>query len=170
VERKKDIRYNYLVHATLSPGFAGQGDSEMTAIADSLSAPRTGKWLNFGLWAAQILLGLAFCLFGFMKITSPIAELSKTMPWAGQMPLAFVRFIGVIDSLGGLGVLLPAITRILPFLTVWAAIGCAVLQVLAIMFHASRGEFQVLPLNFILLALAAFILWGRTRKFPIRAR
>lgn len=142
----------------------------MTAIADGISAPSTGKWLNVGLWAAQILLGLAFCLFGFMKLTAPIAELSKTMPWTGQLPLAFVRSIGVIDILGGLGVLLPAVTRILPWLTVWAAIGCTVLQVLAIAFHSSRGEFQVLPLNFILLPLAVFILWGRARKLPIRAR
>jgi uncharacterized membrane protein len=105
-----------------------------------------------------------------MKLTAPIADLSKTMPWTGQLPLAFVRSMGVIDILGGLGVLLPAITRILPWLIVWAAVGCTVLQVLAIAFHASRGEFQVLPLNFILLPLAVFILYGRARKLPLQAR
>jgi len=140
----------------------------MTALAEA--APSAGKWLNIGLWAAQILLALAFCLFGLMKFLSPIQELAKNMPWTGQLPAAFVRTIGVIDILGGLGVLLPAVTRILPWLTVWAALGCTALQVLAICFHSARGEFQVLPLNFILLPLAVFILWGRSRKIPIASR
>jgi uncharacterized membrane protein YphA (DoxX/SURF4 family) len=142
----------------------------MAAVAESIPAASAGKWLNVGLWAAQILLGLAFCLFGFMKLTSPIGELSQNMLWTGQLPVEFVRTVGVIDILGGVGVILPAATRILPWLTVWAALGCTVLQVFAICFHSYRGEFQVLPLNFILLPLAAFILWGRSRKVPLESR
>jgi uncharacterized membrane protein YphA (DoxX/SURF4 family) len=142
----------------------------MTAIADGASVQPAGKWLNVGLWAAQILLGFAFCLFGFMKVTMPITELSRMMAFAGEFPVLFVRSIGLIDILGGIGVVLPALTRILPWLTVWAAAGCTVLQILAMGFHASRGEFQVLPMNAILLSLSVFILWGRAQKSPIRAR
>jgi len=81
-----------------------------------------------------------------------------------------VRLIGAIDIAGGLGILLPALTRIQPRLTVLAAIGCSVLQVLAISFHASRGEWSVLPLNFALLPCAVYVLWGRIRVAPVEPR
>ncbi|SFD72040.1 DoxX family protein [Paracidovorax konjaci] len=135
-----------------------------------VSARPAGKPLRIALWAAQCLVALAFCASGFMKLTTPIPELSAMMPWAGQYPVAFVRTIGLIDLAGGLGILLPALVRILPRLTVWAALGCTVLQVFAIAFHLSRGEAMVLPLNLVLLPLCAFVLWGRARQAPIHAR
>jgi hypothetical protein len=92
------------------------------------------------------------------------------MPWTGEHSEAFVRIIGLIDLAGGIGILLPALTRILPRLTVLAALGCTVLQVFAITFHVSRGEAAVTPLNLVLLALAVFVLWGRGRKAPIAPR
>ena len=52
----------------------------------------------------------------------------------------------------------------------WAALGCLVLQIFAIVFHSVRGEWAALPLNFILLAVVAFILWGRGRRVPIEPR
>jgi hypothetical protein len=81
-----------------------------------------------------------------------------------------VRAIGAIDLAGGLGLLLPALTRIMPRLTPLAAIGCAVLQLAAMVFHASRGEFALLPLNVILFTLAVYVAWGRVRGAPIAAR
>ncbi|WP_411643770.1 DoxX family protein [Loktanella agnita] len=80
----------------------------------------------------------------------------------------FVRFIGVVDIAGGLGLLLPSLTRTMPRLTVLAAAACVLLQVLAIGFHAMRGEFDVLPLNAVYIALALIVLWGRGRKAPNR--
>jgi hypothetical protein len=129
-----------------------------------------GKALRSALWVAQVLLFLVFCGSGFVKLTTPIPELSAMMPWAGQYSPAFVRFIGLIDLAGGLGILLPALSRIKPGLGLLAALGCSVLQVLAIGFHASRGEFTVLPLNFILLSLCLFVLWGRSKRAPVAAR
>ena len=126
--------------------------------------------LNIALWAAQILIAIAFVAIGWMKFSTPITELSKAIPWAGQLPERFVRTIGLIDMAGGIGVLLPAATRILPRLTVLAALGCTVLQILAILFHFSRGEAAATPLNFVLLPLVAFILWGRSTKCPIQPR
>ncbi|WCM93375.1 DoxX family protein [Acidovorax sp. NCPPB 2350] len=141
-----------------------------TAPHSPASAVPTGTLLRAGLWVAQCLVAFVFCASGFMKLTTPIPELSAMMPWTGQHPAAFVRAIGLIDLAGGLGILLPALTRILPRLTVWAALGCVVLQVFAIVFHLSRGEAMALPLNFVLLPLCAFVLWGRARRAPIRPR
>lgn len=75
----------------------------------------------------------------------------------------------MFDVLGGLGVLLPALTRIRPGLTVLAALGCTALQASAIAFHLSRGETDV-AFNVVLLALAAFVAWGRRTKAPIAPR
>lgn len=92
------------------------------------------------------------------------------MPWAGEYSAGFVRFIGVVDIAGGLGLLLPSLTRIMPRLTVIAAAACVLLQIFAIGFHSMRGEFEVLPLNVVYIALALIVLWGRGRKAPIAPR
>jgi uncharacterized membrane protein YphA (DoxX/SURF4 family) len=126
--------------------------------------------LRSGLWVAQALVGLPFIAIGLSKMLMPIAKLSAVIPWTGQLPELFVRSIGVIDLAGGLGMLLPALTRIKPGPTVAAALGCTVLQTLAIGFHISRGEAAITPLNFLFLALSVFVLWVRGRKAPTPAR
>ena len=60
---------------------------------------------------------------------TPIPELAAKIPWAGQVPPAFLHGIGVIDLLGGVGALLPSVSRVKPGLTVLAAFGCALLQI-----------------------------------------
>ena len=129
-----------------------------------------GRALRIGLWAAQGLLFFVFTSAGLVKLLTPIPQLAAMMPWAGQYSETFVRSIGLIDLAGGLGILLPALTRILPRLTVPAALGCTVLQVFALIFHVSRGEAEVTPLNLVLLALSVFVLWGRGRNAPIAPR
>jgi len=129
-----------------------------------------GRALRISLWVAQALVFFVFASAGVMKVFTPIPQLAAMIPWAGDHSETFVRIIGLIDLAGGIGILLPALTRIMPGLTVLAALGCMVLQILAIAFHVSRGEAAVTPLNFVLLALAAFVLWGRARKAPILPR
>lgn len=69
------------------------------------------------------------------------------------------------------GILLPALTRILPRLTPLAALGFVTIQVLAIGFHAVRSELgMAMPLNLVLLGLSLFVLWGRATKLPIAGR
>jgi uncharacterized membrane protein len=136
----------------------------------SENSAKSGKGLNIALWVAQALVGIPFTLFGFMKMTGPIAELSKTMLWAADYPEAFVRVMGAVDMAGGLGLLLPAITRIQPRLTVYAAAGCMALQASAMIFHISRGEAMVTPLNIVFFVLAAFVFWGRRSRSPIAPR
>ncbi|MGX1318732.1 putative membrane protein YphA (DoxX/SURF4 family) [Bradyrhizobium sp. USDA 377] len=138
--------------------------------ATTLETATPGRALRIGLWAAQIVLALVFISAGFVKLTTPIPQLAAMMPWAGQYSETFVRSIALVDLAGGIGILLPALTRILPRLTVLAALGCSVLQVIALLFHLSRGEAAVAPLNVVLLALAVFVLWGRNSKAPIAPR
>lgn len=141
-----------------------------TLISSPSAALSARKPLRVGLWVAQGTLFAAFTASGLVKLATPIPQLSAMMPWTGQLSETFVRFIGIVDLAGGLGILLPALTRIQPRLGVLAALGITVLQLLAIAFHSSRGEFMVLPLNFLLLSLALFVLWGRSRKAPISPR
>jgi uncharacterized membrane protein YphA (DoxX/SURF4 family) len=126
--------------------------------------------LVIALWLAQVVVFAMFTLIGSIKLLTPISQLSTMMKWTGDYPELFVRLIGVIDILGGLGMLLPALTRIRPQLGVAAAWGCTILQVCAIIFHMSRGEAVQTPLNFALLALSGFVLWGRSAKVPIAPR
>ncbi|MEO6395376.1 MAG: DoxX family protein [Devosia sp.] len=117
--------------------------------------------LNFWLWAAAALLCFAYVMAGFMKATRPIPALAEMMKWPGDYPPRFTRFIGMVDLLGGIGIVLPLATGILAWLSPVAAICLVVLQVLAIGFHLKRGETQVVPANIVLLLLAAFVAWGR---------
>ncbi len=135
------------------------------------SAPgQASQSLRVWLWVAQVLVFGVFCVAGAMKVTMPVRDISRMWPWTGLVPQHFLRFIGLVDLAGGIGILLPSLTRVAPWLTVAAALGCAVLQVLAIGFHASRGEITLTSLNFLLLGLSAFVMWGRYKKAPVMPR
>ncbi len=137
-----------------------------------ISKGATGRdWWSVGLWTAQVLLALAFGAAGVMKTFTPVVELGAMMNWVTVTPEWLVRFIGVAEVLGALGVILPALTRILPWLTPLAALGFTIIQVLAIGTHGALGETgTTLPMNLILLALSLLVVWGRTRKSPIPGR
>lgn len=128
------------------------------------------KW-NIGLWIAQLVLAAVYVMAGFMKLTQPIdALVASGMSYAGDYPELLTRFIGTMEVLGALGIILPSATRIMPRLTPLAALGFSIIQILAISLHFSRSEFQVLPVNLVLLALSLFVLWGRLRKVPVAPR
>ena len=140
-------------------------------MTDATSGATGRNWWNIGLWTAQILLALAFGMAGFLKTLTPIADLGVMMNWVTVTPGWLVRFIGIAELAGALGMILPAGTRILPWLTPLAALGFVVIQLLAIGTHASLGETATtLPINLVLLALALFVVWGRRRKAPIAPR
>jgi uncharacterized membrane protein YphA (DoxX/SURF4 family) len=108
------------------------------------------KW-NIGLWVAQVVLAAVYVMAGFMKLTQPMdALVASGMTYAGDYPELLTRFIGTMEVLGAIGIILPAATRILPALTPLAALGFSAIQVLAIGLHTTRGEFQVLPVNLVL--------------------
>lgn len=134
------------------------------------TAPKSGKILNISLWSAQALLGAMFAMGGLTKATSAIAELAQRVPWAAELPEGLVRFIGVSELAGGVGLLLPALTRIRPALTPLAAAGLTTIMALAAIFHVTRGEWGAIVVNLVLGGVAAFIAWGRTKKSPIPPR
>lgn len=134
------------------------------------AAPSSARW-NIGLWGAQIALATLYLMGVWMHLLlSPEEAAAMGAVWMSEAPLAFVRFIGITELLGVIGLILPAATRIKPHLTVLAATGLLAIQALAIPFHAIRGEFAPLPFNLIYVALAVLVIWGRSRKAPILPR
>jgi len=136
------------------------------------SAPALGlrQNLHFALWGAQGVLAVLFALGGFMKASTPIPELALHMVWAADVPEALVRFIGVSQLLAAAGLVVPGLTKVKPSLTPLAAAGLALTMLLAALFHLTRGELFMLPMNAGLGALAALVVWGRFRKLPLKAR
>lgn len=139
-------------------------------ISTSSTTSTPTKGLHIGLWVAQGLLAAAFLMAGGMKVSAPIDQLQAQMPWVTGAMGSAVRFIGVVELLGALGLILPAATRILPKLTPLAASGLLTVMVLASGTHISRGEYPMIVANLVLGGLAAFIAWGRFKKAPIAAR
>src|SRR5712672_1945355 len=81
--------------------------------------------LNFALWFIQVLLGLLFIFGGVMKLITPIEVMTQQV----SLPGLFLRFIGVCELLGGLGLILPGLLRIKPGLTPLAAVGLLILMI-----------------------------------------
>lgn len=117
--------------------------------------------MNIALWVVQILLALMYAMSGTMK-TFQTAKAKGQFPWAKNRSDAFVRFVGISELLGALGLILPLVTGILPWLTVLAAIGLTLIQLLAIFTeHLPKKEYNVLPINMVFLALSVFVVIGR---------
>jgi uncharacterized membrane protein YphA (DoxX/SURF4 family) len=123
---------------------------------------------NVTLWIGQILLGVFFAMAGFAHAFTPIDELARTAHWAADAPVALVRFIGVMELLGALGVILPRATGVAKYLTPLAAIGLAAIMVLAIGVHLGRGEVSSIWMHPIVIAVAAFVAWGRWDDVRVR--
>lgn len=121
------------------------------------------KALHVTLWVVQLLLASSLFWAAYMKLFQPIDQLAVMWPWAGQVPAALVKFTGVIDFLGGAGLVLPGITGIKSRLTVYAAAGVILLMLVASAFHISRGEGALIAPNVVFALLAAFVAWGRGR-------
>ena len=116
--------------------------------------------MNVALWIIQILLALLFLFTGGLKLIMPIAEMTKQMPVA--IPGLFLRFIGVCEVLGGLGLILPMLLRIKPWLTPIAAIGLTIIILGAIAFSLRLGvTAALLPFGCgLLLIFVAYQRWG----------
>jgi uncharacterized membrane protein len=122
--------------------------------------------MTVALWVVQGLLAIAFLLVGSVHTFQPIGQLARSIPWARAVPRPFLRFIGVSELLGAVGLVLPMLTGILPQLTVAAAGGLAVVMLSAIIFHAARREYRNILGNVVLLILAAVVISGRLTVAP----
>lgn len=114
-------------------------------------------------WILAGVLALFYVYAGGQKLIRSQEQLNPMMAWAGTtVPMPGVRAIGAVEVLGAIGLILPAATGIAPVLALVAAIGFAVLQILAGLFHVRRGEAELTPLNWILVVLAAVTSWLAT--------
>ena len=121
--------------------------------------------MNIALWIAQILLAAMYGMVGGMK-TFRTAKTKEQFPWAKNRSEGFVRFVGISELLGALGLILPIITGLMPWLTVLAAVGLTLIQLLAIFTeHLPKKEYNVIPINVLLIAISAFIVFGRWALF-----
>jgi uncharacterized membrane protein YphA (DoxX/SURF4 family) len=117
--------------------------------------------MNVVLWMLQILLAFLFIFAGGMKLVLPSEELVQQMPLS--LPGWFIRFIGVVELLGGIGVVLPWLVRIRPGLTPLAAAGLTIIMIGAVVYGLAAGDIvsSIIPLAVGI--LAAFVAYGRWR-------
>lgn len=123
--------------------------------------------MNIFLWVLQVLLALAFLAHGWLMLAPP-PELIDQMNASIAPPLRL--FIGVAEVLAAVGLTLPGITRIMPWLVPWAAAGLLVVMICATVFHVMRNEMMSALITAGLLGLVAFVAYMRWKVMPIRPR
>ena len=122
--------------------------------------------MNVVLWIVQVLLALLFLFAGVTKLILPIAEMTKDI----HLPGLFLRFLGVAEVLGALGLILPGALRIKPGLTSLAAVGLMIIVIGATVITATNGPIVGAILPFVTTLLLAFVAYGRWRIAPFAAR
>ena len=123
--------------------------------------------MNMVLWVLQALLALAFFAHGCLLLFPPasiVAQMNASLPrW-------FQLFIGVAEILAAVGLTLPGLTRIQPWLVSAAAAGLMIVMICATVFHLARGEVTSAITTVVLLAMATFVAYMRWRVAPIQSR
>ena len=123
--------------------------------------------MNITLWVLQVLLAAAFFAHGWLFLSPPaemVAQMNATLPrW-------FQLFLGVAEVLAAVGLTLPGLTRIQPWLVPAAAVGVMIVMVAATVFHIVRSEMTSALITAALLAAATFVAYMRWRVMPIQSR
>jgi uncharacterized membrane protein YphA (DoxX/SURF4 family) len=124
---------------------------------------RRERKIHAALWTAQVLLALLFVFAGGMKLVAPPEMLKGPI----EFPVLFLRFIGVCELAGGLGLILPGLLRIRTGLTPLAAAGLVIIMIgaVATTLFGGMGAGAVVP--FVVGILAASIAYGRSRRVPL---
>jgi len=119
--------------------------------------------MTYALWIVQILLAAVFLFAGGMKLVLPLDQLTGPV----ALPGWFIRFIGVCEVLGGLGLILPGLLRIRPGLTPLAAVGLVIIMIGAIVITLIGGLLPAALISLLVGVLAAFVAYGRWRLVPL---
>ena len=122
--------------------------------------------MGIALWVIQGLLAVAFLGAGASKLSQPKENLLKNMAWVEDFSQPAVRLIGTAEALGAIGVVVPALTGIVPWLTPLAALGLVLLMVGAALTHLRRKEYSNIAINAALLVLATLVAYGRFFILP----
>ncbi len=117
--------------------------------------------MNIALWIVQGLLALLFLFAGGMKLILPIEEMMKQMPL--PLPGLFLRFTGVVEVLGAIGLILPWLLRIRPSLTPLAAAGLVIVMIGAMAYTLAAGDVASALMPLVVGLLCAFVAYGRWR-------
>ncbi len=118
--------------------------------------------MNIVLWIVQGILAFMFLMVGAMKMMRTKEQMAGQMAWVEDFSQGQIRGIGMLEVLGALGLILPGITGILPILAPLAALGLALTMVGAFFTHLRRKELVPMGMmNLMLLAMAAFVAFGR---------
>ena len=118
--------------------------------------------MNVVLWIIAIVLAVGFLAAGLMKVARPKEQLvASGLAWTEDFSANTVKFIGVVEILGAVGLILPAALDIAPILTPLAATGLAVTMILAVAVHIRRKEYGPMIFPLVLLILSAIVAWGR---------
>lgn len=126
-------------------------------------------WRNVVLWVLQWVFGIYFVAIGVMHFVVP-EGLPAMMEWMYELNDTMHIIIGIAEILGGLGLILPSVTRIRPELTVYAAAGLVLIMAGAVVYHAGRGEGASIVNNVVIGGLVAVIGYGRWKLYPIEPR
>ena len=124
---------------------------------------------NKALWVIQWIFGLYFIAIGVMHFIVP-EGLPDMMGWMYELSDTLHIASGTAEILGGLGLILPSVTRIRPELTVFAAAGLLFVMVGAIIYHAGRSEFQSIGTNAVIALFMAYVAYGRWKLAPLAAK
>ena len=122
--------------------------------------------MNYALWLGQGVLALLFLFAGGVKLVLPLEQMAGPIP----LPGVFLRFIGVAEVLGAIGLILPGLLRIRPRLTPLAASGLVIIMIGATVLTVAGGDAGTALIPFVAGLLAAFVAWGRWRRAPLRGR
>ena len=123
--------------------------------------------MNVVLWILQVVLAAAFFAHGWLLLAPP-PDIAQQM--LASLPRWFWVFLGVAEVLAAIGLTVPGLTRIQPWLVSWAAVGIMIVMVSATVYHIARGEISSAIVTLLLLAMATFVAYARARILPIRAR
>lgn len=128
--------------------------------------------MTYVLWIIQVLLALLFLFAGGTKLVMSIELMHDMARQSGQTPLPgmLLRFIGVAELLGGLGLVLPSLLRIQPILTPLAAAGLLIIMIGATVITLSSGTVSAAIFPLVVCLLLLFVLYGRLRLVPISKR
>jgi uncharacterized membrane protein YphA (DoxX/SURF4 family) len=122
--------------------------------------------MNIVLWIIQILLALLFLFSGVTKLL-PIMTMPPPPPNMWVPPMWFLKFIGLCEFLGALGLVLPGLFRRQQYLTVWAAIGLLIIMIGAVVITAPALGIGGAVIPLVAGILCAFVAYGRSKLRPL---
>jgi uncharacterized membrane protein YphA (DoxX/SURF4 family) len=141
----------------------------LTTSADRIESAGSSRRpaMHYALWVLQVLLTALFLFTGVMKLVLPIEAMTKDMR---SFPGPLLRLVGVAETVGAIGLILPGLLRIRPGLTPLAAAGLIVIMIGAVVLTIYTAGFKVALIPATVGLLLLFVAYARWRLVPHRGR